>query len=38
MFFNTKKSAKMRLMATNGGVFEENIYFYIIKLMINYGL
>ena len=38
MFFNTKKSAKMRLMTINSGVFEENIYFYIIKLMINYGL
>jgi len=38
MFFNTKKFAKMRLMATYGGVFRENIYFYILILARNYEL
>ena len=36
MFFNTKKYAKTRLMSTNGGVFKENIYFYIINVIHAY--
>jgi len=34
MFFNTKKSAKMRLMGMNGEVFSENIYLYIPKSLL----
>ena len=36
MFFNTKKSTKMRLMTTNDDDLMENIYFYSSKLAMLY--